>query len=98
MDKFRKIVLAINITYMFDLKNLEIKIFLEIIVIATFIALYKTVPNQELGLDDDISLLDMIPIIVSIQTGHINCIKPTTLRSKILLITNLLIGFILITL
>jgi len=83
---------------MFDLKNLEIKIFLEVIVIATFVALYKTIPNKELGIDDDVSILDMIPIIVSIQTGHINSMKPTTFRGKILLITNLLIGFILITL
>lgn len=77
----------------FDLKSLQTKLIISLIVFLVFTILYKTLPPEELNKNNN--LFNLIFYSISIQTGmnFTNGLYPESLRGKILSLIQLLIGY-----
>jgi len=77
----------------FDLKKLNIKIFLTIVTIIVFMILYKTVPNDEYQIESN----DYIDLFYRTFLTHIGLFphefKPKSTRAKLITIGHLIIAY-----
>ena len=92
------------IKFIFDISSLTTKIFFALIIITLFSVLYLTVPKDEFhkiehfsGIDKDVSYLDIIQYSCLSQVGIQNAVLyPKTIRTRILTMTQLFLGYMIL--